>query len=111
MNVKQKEIVLIAYPFSNLEGKKVRPALIVSNNDFNKTSQDCVAVPLTTVLKQEPYSITIETKHLSAGKLVQISRIRTDKIFCIEKKLIRLKIAKLNDVTFNQVLSDIKKIF
>jgi len=29
MNVSQKEIVLINYPFSDLEGKKVRPAIII----------------------------------------------------------------------------------
>lgn len=32
MNVHQKEIVLLPYPFSDLEGKKVRPAVIVSND-------------------------------------------------------------------------------
>ena len=36
MNVFQKELILLPYPFSNLEGNKVRPALVVSNDSFNK---------------------------------------------------------------------------
>ncbi len=32
----QKELVLLPFPFSNMEGTKVRPALIVSNDYFNK---------------------------------------------------------------------------
>ena len=32
MKVNQKEIILVSYPFSDLEGKKVRPAIIISND-------------------------------------------------------------------------------
>jgi len=32
MKINQRDIILLPYPFSNLEGKKVRPALVVSNN-------------------------------------------------------------------------------
>ena len=49
MIANQKEIVLLPYPFSDLEGSKVRPAIVVSNDFFNKKSADCIAVPLTTV--------------------------------------------------------------
>ena len=57
MNAKQKEIVLLPYPFSNLKETKVRPALIISNDFFNKKSDDCIMVPLTTIIKEEPYSV------------------------------------------------------
>ena len=38
MHINQKELVLLPYPFSDLEGTKVRPAIVVSNNSFNKKS-------------------------------------------------------------------------
>jgi len=44
MEIQQKELVLLPYPFSNMEGTKVRPALIVSNNLFNKKSDDCTPI-------------------------------------------------------------------
>jgi len=111
MKINQKEVVLLPYPFSNLEEKKVRPALIVSNNKFNKRSDDCVMVPLTTVIKDEPYSIIIEQKDLFSGKLIRQSRIRADKIFSIEKNLIKMKIGILNKDSFEKVIEEISNIF
>ena len=111
MQVSQKEIVLLPYPFSNLERTKVRPALVISNNHFNKKSDDCIMIPLTTIIKDEPYSVIIEQCNMSFGKLLKSSRIRADKIFCIEKSLIRMKIGKLNDNSFEKIKEEIFKIF
>ena len=76
MNILQKEIVLLPYPFSNLENRKIRPAIVISNNYFNKKSQDCVAIPMTSVIKEMPFSVLISQQDLSAGKLLKISRAR-----------------------------------
>ncbi len=111
MQTNQKEIVLLSYPFSNLEGNRVRPALIVSNNSLNKKSKDCIMVPLTTVIKNEPYSIIIKQENLSSGKLLKKSRIRTDKIFSVEKNLIMMKIGILNNNTFEKVKKEIFNMF
>ena len=111
MQVNQKEVVLLPYPFSNLESTKVRPALVVSNNHFNKKSDDCIMAPLTTIIKSEPYSIVIEQETMSSGKLLKPSRIRADKIFCVEKNLITMKIGKLKDSSFEKIKEEIFKIF
>src|SRR3989339_679114 len=103
MSAQQKEIVLLPYPFSDLEGSKVRPAIIVSNNAFNMKSDDCIMVPLTTVIKDEPYSIIISQENLSSGKLLKQSRVRADKIFTVEKSLIIMKIGVVDDATFAKI--------
>jgi len=111
MRVQQKEIVLLPYPFSDLEGTKVRPALIVSNNFFNKKSDDCIMIPLTTLIKDEPYSIIITQKDLSSGKLLKPSRIRADKIFTVEKNLIIMKIGIINNKILDKIKLEIGKLF
>ena len=111
MEIKQKELVLLPYPFSDLEGTKVRPALVVSNDILNRKSDDCITVPLTTVIKDEPYSILIEPDDLSSGKLLKQSRIRIDKIFTVQKDLIIMKIGMINDKTFEKIKSEINKLF
>ena len=111
MNLRQKEIVLLPYPFSDLEGKKVRPALVISNDTFNDKSDDVIMIPLTSVLKQEQYSIIINQKDLSSGKLIKTSRIRADKIFSVEKSLAIMKIGVLSNAVFEKVKSKILKIF
>ncbi len=111
MNVKQKELVLLRFPFSNLEGGKVRPALVVSNNLFNNKSDDCIMIPLTSVIKDEPYSRLIKQEDLEIGKLLKTSRVRTDKIFAVEKNLIEMKIGILHNDCFNSIRKQISSIF
>jgi len=111
MKFKQKELVLLPYPFTDQEGSKVRPAIIISNDNFNKKCQDCVMVPLTTVIKDEPYSIIIRQDNLSSGKLLKPSRIRIDKIFTINKNLIIMQIGKITEKTFSNIKSEVSKVF
>lgn len=111
MNLKQKELVLLPYPFSDQEGSKVRPALVISNNSFNKKSEDCIMLPLTSVIKEVPYSVLINKEDLTSGKLLKPSRIRIDKIFTIRQSLARMKIGVINDSIFREIKSELSKIF
>ena len=111
MIVNQKEIVLLLYPFSNLEGSKVRPAIIVSSDIFNKKSADCIAIPLTSIIKDEPYSIILNQEDLSSGKLLKPSRARADKIFAVEKNIITMKIGAVRDKVFERIKAEIIKMF
>lgn len=111
MEAKQKEIVLLPYPFSNLEGTKVRPTVIISNDSFNKRSADCIMVPLTTVIKNEPYSVIINQEDLTSGKLLKTSRIRIDKIFAVEKRIIIMSIGMISNSTFEKIKQEILKMF
>ena len=43
-NYSKNEVILVRYPFSNLLGSKVRPAVVVS---APHTSQDVIVVPVT----------------------------------------------------------------
>ena len=111
MNARQKDIVLLPYPFTDLEGTKVKPAIIISNDSFNKKSDDCVMIPLTTVIKDEPYSILITQEDLSSGKLLKPSRVRVDKIFTVEKRLVIMEIGTINNATFEKIRSELAKVF
>ncbi len=103
MIINQGDLVLLSYPFSNLEEKKLRPALIISHDLFNKNSSDCIMVPLTSIIKNEPYSILINQKDLEEGRLIKMSRIKVDRVFSVEKNLIRMKIGRVNKKIFEEV--------
>ena len=111
MNFKQKDIVLLPYPFSDLKRNKIRPGIIISKDEFNISSNDYLMMPLTTVIKNEPYSINIIQNDLSSGKLIRPSRIKIDKLFCVEKKIIIKKIGTLNDVIFDNLCKKLINLF
>jgi len=67
-------------------------------------------VPLTTVMKENPYSICIGNENLSSGRLVKRSRIRVDKIFTVNKNLVVRKIGRLDSPTFDAAVSKLLKI-
>ena len=109
--LKQKEIVLLPYPYTNQQDAKIRPAVVISNDVFNQKSNDFIMLPLTSVIKDEPYSILITENDLSSGKLIKLSRIRADKIFTVEKKLIITKIGMLSEQKFQEIKSKMISIF
>jgi len=111
MNIRQKDLILLPYPFSNLSERKVRPALVVSNNNFNSVCSDCIAVPITSVIKEEPFSILINQSDLNQGKLIRKSRLRLDKIFSVEKRMIQMKIGVVSDNFFDKIKYELTEVF
>lgn len=111
MNVSQKEVVLLPYPFSNLQERKVRPAVVVSNNDFNRMCSDCIVLPMTSVIKEGTFSVSLSQKDMEQGKLIKASELRIDKVFSVEKRLVRMKIGKVSDFFFDKLKSELLKVF
>ena len=110
MNVKQGDIVLLPVPFSDQTSLKVRPAIIVSNDRINAASEDIILIPLTSVIKDAPYSILIVQNNLSEGELIVTSRARADKIFTAHKSLIKLKIGALKHSILTEIRQEIIKV-
>jgi mRNA interferase MazF len=93
--ISQRDIVLLSFPFSDLRSSKVRPAIVLSNDQYNRKSKDFVAVPLTTNLKVKDYALLITNKELDKGKLIADSKVKIDRIFSVEQRLVRMTIGKV----------------
>lgn len=106
----QQELVWIKLPFSNLEETKIRPAVVVSNNDYSKKNRDVVVCAVTSNLDDNQYSIFIDNTNLSSGNLPIKSRVRADKIIQVEKNLIIKSFAKLDNKTFDELIKKIVKL-
>ena len=106
----QQDIVWVKVPFSNLEEEKIRPALIVSNTEYNAKNLDVIICAITSNLEQRLYSVFLSQKNLSDGKLSINSKIKADKIMQVEKSRIIGQFAILNDETFDLVVKEIEKL-
>lgn len=111
MNVKQREIWLVPFPFSDLSGTKVRPVLVLSKDEFNTSSEDVVVCSITSNVTKEYYSIIITSEALEEGNLVVQSSIKAENLVRLSKKLLIKKIGKLNGSIFSKVLEKMQKIF
>ena len=106
----QRELVLLPFPFSDLSGRKVRPALVVSNDNFNKNSDDVIVCAVTSNITRSNYSVLIIQKNLEEGKLFVKSIIKIENILKIKKSLVLKKIGRINKSTFSKVKEKINEI-
>ena len=105
--LKQKDIVIFPFPYTNFSKTKSRPAIVISNNKHNSGSNDVVLVAITSNLKNEPYSININDSNLDEGFLIKESRIKTDHLFSVDKIKIQKQIGKINNKTFQKIKNSI----
>lgn len=99
----QREVVLIPFPFSNLRDFKVRPALVVSNNDYNKKFDDFIGVAITSNLSERDHVVRITNKEMEDGRLLVDSNIKVDKLFTVDQSLIKIRIGRVKIETFNKI--------
>jgi mRNA interferase MazF len=103
LKVNQRDIVLINFPFSDLSGARVRPALVLSNDTYNSASLDAVVLALTSNLSRLDYSVLITNSDLESGRLPVDSAIRVDKPFSVlQSKVLKIQ-AKITMTKFEEV--------
>lgn len=101
--IKQRDIVLVNFPFSDQSGEKIRPALVISNNEFNSSGEDVVVCAITGVLKINKYSLIIDKEDIEDGVLYDKSLVKAETILKRKKSLIIKKIAAIKKSTFEKI--------
>ena len=100
----QRDIVLLTFPFSDLESSKVRPAIVLSNDKYNRRSEDFVAVPLTSNLRLRDYAILVTNKELESGNLIVDSKVKVDRVFSVNQRLVRMKIGRIKAEVHEKII-------
>jgi len=101
-NMNQLSILLVNYPFSNQTEFKTRPAVVISNNEFNKKHRYCLTCPITSKESLKEFELELEKNDFD-GNLNKKSFIRSDSIASIEKSLIVRKIGQINLQLFERL--------
>ena len=87
--MKQGDIVLVPFPFTDLTGSKIRPALVLIT-----TSLDVTLAFITTQIQwQEPTDIVLTPDDLNGLK--KASLIRLSKLATIDRELISGRLGKI----------------
>lgn len=101
------DIVVIPFPFSNLTSLKRRPALVL----VNLPGPDAILCQITSKLRKDEYSISLNRSDFKIGELLVESCIRVDRIFTVEKSPVLYKVGSLQPAKMNIVLKSINTMF
>jgi mRNA interferase MazF len=103
---KKGTVVLVPFPFTDLSGSKVRPAVIISNG---KVGSDVVVLFVTSQSK-------LKAKHIVAMKADEQSGIKTDskvvcsKIATLEAKIVLGELGQLSSPVKKEIDNELKKV-
>ena len=114
MKVHRGDIILINHPFSDASGWKVRPALVVQNDQRNAMLAETIVALITKNLKYvatDPTQLFIDlnTPDGKASGLNQDSAVKCGKLFTISEGLIHKRIGVLSVGLMKQVNDCLKR--
>ncbi len=112
MLLKQGSLVLVDFSYSNLKETKFRPALIISNYEYNENSMDVVVLRVTSRSRERGCEVEISREDLTQGTMdIEPSYVKVDSIFTVEKKIIRKVVAQLKDEKIREIKRQFFRIY
>jgi len=100
---RQRDIVLVPIPFTDLTSRRRRPVVVISNDEYNSNTDDIVVVAMTSNLRPVDYSFIITSTDLVVGTLPRPSRIRVDKIYPLAQSIVVKRFGQVNEATFDKI--------
>lgn len=108
--IAQGDLFLVPFPFSNQSGKKVRPVVVISNNEYNKKSEDLIIVGVTSNLIHDNYTLSLSQNDLEEGNLITECIIKADNVLRLNKDLVIKKIGNLRKQKTKQIIDLFKSV-
>lgn len=100
-------VVLVAFPFSNLKGKKIRPALVLAQVEFD----NLILCQITSKPYSSKSAIEIHSSDFAEGKLPVVSYVRPDKLFTANISIIENIAGKLQVKIIAMILHTVRALF
>lgn len=100
-------VVLVSFPFSNLQGQKIRPALVLTKAE----SDDLILCQITSKPYTSKYAIRIKLDDFTKGGLPVVSYVRPNKLFTANSSIIKKTAGQLNPVVTKSILKSVRLLF
>ncbi len=110
MTPKQRDILLIPIPFTDLKATKRHPVLVLSNDSYNKNSEDILVAAMTSNLKEKFYSVIVDPSDVQQGVLKRTSLVRADKLYTLNKEIIVKRFGRITVEKYRAVVEVIRKL-
>jgi len=101
------DVVVVTFPFSNLQSAKKRPALVLADSGGN----DRILCQITSQNVKDNYAVTIELSDIENGSLSTISNARPNKLFTADTNIISYKVGTLSKSKMEAVIGNVVEMF
>lgn len=101
-------IILTPFPFTNLSGNKVRPALVLFDH---KNGEDCIVTFISSVDKNKSGIYDVKAAPSKMNGLKINSVIKVNKIATLQKKIVLGELGTLESTTMSKVGETLKVLF
>ncbi len=109
---KRGDVVLLPFPFTDLTSSKQRPALIISDDEFNREGIDVVMCAITSQSPDETskYELSLKLEEMKNAGLPKPSKVKCGKIVTLDSRLIKKKLGKISNSSMKSVTSIINNL-
>ncbi len=104
------KIVLVPFPFTDLTSSKLRPALVINENEYDVILA-FISSKIPTTLSISDILLTRTHTGFTATGLKGDSVIKLDKIATVIKKLVVAELGEVNEALKNDINEKLKIIF
>ena len=101
------DVVVVVFPHSNLKSYKRRPALILSQGDFN----DIIVCQITSQQDDSLNTVRLDKSSFASGDLPVTSYARPDKLITLDQQLIVRRAGKLTNKSIEIIKRRLADIF
>lgn len=100
-------VVLVSFPFSNLKGQKIRPALVLAHVEFD----NLILCQITSKPYSSKSAIRIGSADFAEGSLPVVSYVRPDKLFTADSSIVERTAGKLTIKVGRNILQKVRNLF
>lgn len=100
---KQGDILLIPIPFTDLSSQKRRPVIVISNDQYNRKTNDIIVVAMTSNPQVTDYTLSITSSDRVEGALNRPGKIHVDKIYTLSQTIVARTFGQVDYKTLNRI--------
>lgn len=109
--LRQRDLVLLPIPFTDLTSNKRRPVIVISNDEYNSKTEDAIVVGVTSNIQRKEYSVPLRREDMEEGELLRESEIRADKIYSVSQSIVVKRFGRIKEDVFREVIKKINALF
>jgi mRNA interferase MazF len=106
------DVVLVAFPFTDLAAAKMRPALVISSDGFNSETPDIILAAITS---QMPKTVAatdcvLPLQDQKQAGLPKPSLVKIGKIVTLDQRLIRKRLGRISEPALSLLTLKLHKL-